>query len=182
MRSLGEMDRRTKLVAGVGLALIAFLLLYFLLLSGREPEVPPPSQPSQGFRVMRKEMLKPLPFQVEESPAVREKRFRGRDPFRPPILTSGERRILEEKRIKETEERRRAQEERERKKELVKEELDSMNLSGIIWDPEGSLALINGKEVKVGDMVGSFKVKRIEKDRVILSFEGKDFLLILKED
>lgn len=173
MRSLRDMERRKKVLVGGGLALVVVLGIYFLFM-GREQKAPPP-QPSQGLRAIRKGMLKPIPFQVEESPVVRERRFAGRDPFRPPILTSVERKAVEERKIKALEEKRKAVEERRRKEEEIKEELKSLNISGIVWDLESPLAVINGSEVRVGDRIGSFRVKGIDRDRVILSFDGMDF-------
>ncbi len=42
-------------------------------------------------------------------------------------------------------------------------------LYGILWDPEGrSLALINDREVQVGDVLGDYEVARIEEGQVVL--------------
>lgn len=44
-------------------------------------------------------------------------------------------------------------------------------LYGILWDPEGrsSIALINDKEVTVGDQVGTYRVEEIRPDAVVLA-------------
>ncbi len=51
-------------------------------------------------------------------------------------------------------------------------------LYGILWDPEGqSIALINNTEVKVGDSVGFYQVKEIQKDSVVLNNDGEPVVL-----
>lgn len=61
--------------------------------------------------------------------------------------------------------------EAERKKE---EALTSgLILSGIVWDKNKPKAVINGRIVKVGDVVGGKTVTKIEKDRVIFLKEGR---------
>jgi len=51
-------------------------------------------------------------------------------------------------------------------------------LEGIIYDPKGDrFAIINSKVVKMSDNVGGFLVVLIEKDRVVLSKDGQEFIL-----
>ena len=51
-------------------------------------------------------------------------------------------------------------------------------LYGVVWDPEGhSIALMNDQEVKVGDLVGSYRVMDIRKDAVVLSDGGEPVVL-----
>ncbi len=57
-----------------------------------------------------------------------------------------------------------------------------LTLEGIIFDPQGnSLAIINGKIVKVNDQVASFLVVKVEKDRVVLVKGAEMFVLELKK-
>jgi len=56
---------------------------------------------------------------------------------------------------------------------------NTLSLSGIIWDAQKPLALINGMTVKVGDAVGNYVIVSIEQDKVILNDGAKDFELKL---
>ena len=59
----------------------------------------------------------------------------------------------------------------------------SLFLGGILWDPRGdSLALLNGEEVRVGDMVGGYAVTEIRRDAVILMRDGKPLVLQLSDE
>mgnify|MGYP001588549079 FL=1 len=67
----------------------------------------------------------------------------------------------------------------------VEEELfaSDMNLEGIIYDAQGrSLAIINGKVVKVGDNIGSYTVLEIGKTTVLLAKEAEKYILELKKE
>ena len=59
-------------------------------------------------------------------------------------------------------------------RELERRSEDSdMRLEGIIFDESGeSLAIINGRVVKVQDEVGGYTILKIEKDKVFLIKEG----------
>ncbi len=60
---------------------------------------------------------------------------------------------------------------------------DVLNLSGILWDPEGkSSALINNQVVKIGESICDFTVDHISKDSVIISKEGKEFILKVSKE
>lgn len=67
----------------------------------------------------------------------------------------------------------------------VEEELFAadMNLEGIIYDVQGrSLAIINGKVVKAGDSIGSYRVLEIEQTKVVLTKEAEKYILELKKE
>ncbi len=49
---------------------------------------------------------------------------------------------------------------------------NEIRLEGIIWDARHPLAIINGKTVSQGEMIGNKIIEKIEKDAVIL-FDGK---------
>ena len=56
-----------------------------------------------------------------------------------------------------------------------------LKVEGIIFDPsKESLAVINGKVVKEGEALGSYKVAKIQKNSVMLSKEEESFTLRLK--
>ena len=63
--------------------------------------------------------------------------------------------------------------------------LNSINdviLEGILYDPSGeSVVIMNDLVLKEGGRAGGIEVKKIEEDRVILFFEGKDYTFKLKE-
>ena len=48
-------------------------------------------------------------------------------------------------------------------------ELSGLQLSGIIWDAQNPLAIINGGTVRVGDEVGGYYVVEITPDHVAVS-------------
>lgn len=51
-------------------------------------------------------------------------------------------------------------------------------LAGILWDPAGrSVALVNETEVKVGDLIGEYRVIEIRPDAVVLDRDGKQHVL-----
>lgn len=61
--------------------------------------------------------------------------------------------------------------------------IDDLALEGIIFDAQqNSLAIINGKIVKVNDKMGLFTVSRIEQNRVILHKGQESFFLELKKE
>ncbi|MBI1953913.1 MAG: hypothetical protein HYS41_07305 [Candidatus Omnitrophica bacterium] len=45
----------------------------------------------------------------------------------------------------------------------------ALAVSGILWDPKGSSAIVNGLLVGVGDEVGGWKVLEIQRDKVVLT-------------
>jgi hypothetical protein len=55
-----------------------------------------------------------------------------------------------------------------------------LSLTGILWDKDNPLAIINENIVKIGDDVGKNKVVAIEHDGVILNDGTKDFRLNLE--
>ena len=49
----------------------------------------------------------------------------------------------------------------------------TLTLQGIVWDPSGeSIALIDDREVKVGDSIDDYQVAEIRHDAVVLVQEG----------
>lgn len=54
---------------------------------------------------------------------------------------------------------------------------NTLSLSGILWDTQNPLALINGMTVKVGDKVRNYIITNIEQDKVVLNDGTKDFEL-----
>jgi hypothetical protein len=57
---------------------------------------------------------------------------------------------------------------------------DELEVSGILWDPEGkSSALINNQIAAVGEVVFGFLVKDITKDAVTLTKDGKEYIIRL---
>ena len=53
--------------------------------------------------------------------------------------------------------------------------LPNMWLSGIIWDPENPIVMIDGLDLRVGDTIKGAKVVEIRMDSVVLSFASKEF-------
>jgi len=63
---------------------------------------------------------------------------------------------------------------------LIKEKKEgsSFVLQGIIYSPQGSVAIINNELLHEGDaLMGQFKVKKIESNGVVLEKEGKEYFL-----
>lgn len=60
--------------------------------------------------------------------------------------------------------------------------LDQPVLRGILWDPSGrSIALVNDMEVKVGDLIGGYRVDAIRQDAVVLTVDGGEPLVLQLE-
>jgi hypothetical protein len=55
--------------------------------------------------------------------------------------------------------------------------LPNMWLSGIIWDSENPIAMIDGRDLHVGDQVKGAKVVEIRIDSVVLSYASKAYVL-----
>ena len=55
--------------------------------------------------------------------------------------------------------------------------LPNMWLSGIIWDPENPIVMIDGLDLRVGDKIKGAKVVEIRMDSVVLSYASKQFVL-----
>jgi len=56
-----------------------------------------------------------------------------------------------------------------------------VNLTGILWDKDKPLAIIDGNVVKKGNRVGDKQVVDIKRDRIILSDGGELFEVKLKQ-
>ena len=56
-----------------------------------------------------------------------------------------------------------------------------LNLEGIVWSRNGdSYAIVGGSVVRAGDVLGDYKVKTIEKTRVILDRNGEESVINLR--
>ncbi|MFH1208757.1 MAG: hypothetical protein V1673_04285 [Candidatus Omnitrophota bacterium] len=59
----------------------------------------------------------------------------------------------------------------------------SIKLEGIIYDPGGhSMAILNGKSYQKGDVVEHATVVKILKDRVVVSIDGEEKTLWIREE
>ena len=56
---------------------------------------------------------------------------------------------------------------------------EPLALQGILYGPEHPHAIISGKIYTLDDKVGDWKVTRMEKDKVVLSQDGKEYILKL---
>lgn len=55
-----------------------------------------------------------------------------------------------------------------------------LSLTGIIWDKKKPIAVINGKMLGVGDIIKGAKVKKIQKESVMLRKHGTNYTLEFK--
>ena len=55
--------------------------------------------------------------------------------------------------------------------------LPNMWLSGIIWDPENPIVMIDGLDLRVGDRIKGARVVEIRIDSVVLSYASKQYVL-----
>ena len=55
--------------------------------------------------------------------------------------------------------------------------LPNMWLSGIIWDPQSPIVMIDGLDLRVGDSIKGAKIVEIRIDSVVLSYASKQFVL-----
>ena len=59
----------------------------------------------------------------------------------------------------------------------------NFKLEGVILDPNGaSMAIINGDIAKLGDQVGSFRIKQITKQGVLFSSSERDFWVPIRTE
>ncbi len=56
-------------------------------------------------------------------------------------------------------------------------QLGNIKVTGLIWNTDLPLAIINGKVCKIGDSVGGAKVIDINKKGVFLDFHGEIYML-----
>ncbi len=57
----------------------------------------------------------------------------------------------------------------------------TLNLEGIVWSEEGdSYAIISGAVLRVGETIGDYTVKKIERSKVILGRAGEDSIINLR--
>lgn len=58
-----------------------------------------------------------------------------------------------------------------------------LNLEGIVWSGKGdSYAVLGGSVVRAGDLLGDYKVKAIEKSRVILERGNEESVINLRSE
>ena len=55
--------------------------------------------------------------------------------------------------------------------------LPNMRLSGIFWDEQSPIAMIDGLGFRVGDRVKGARIVEIRIDSVVLSFASKEYVL-----
>ena len=55
--------------------------------------------------------------------------------------------------------------------------LPNMWLSGIIWDPQSPIVMIDGLDLRIGDSIKGAKILEINIDSVVLSYASKRFVL-----
>jgi type II secretory pathway component PulC len=61
--------------------------------------------------------------------------------------------------------------------------IEDMRLEGIVWDNvKGSIAIINGEIAKEGDLLGSVKVLKINKDSVVFNVNGESVNVELNKE
>jgi type II secretory pathway component PulC len=66
---------------------------------------------------------------------------------------------------------------------LVSAASSGVRLEGIIYDPgEHSMAILNGKSYQKGDVMGDATVVKIWKDHVVISVEGEEKTLWIREE
>ncbi|MDO8603389.1 MAG: hypothetical protein Q7O04_06035 [Candidatus Omnitrophota bacterium] len=60
---------------------------------------------------------------------------------------------------------------------------EDIRLEGIVWDDiKGSIAIINGEIAKEGDVMGSIKILKINKDSVIFDVNGESVKVELNKE
>ena len=106
----------------------------------------------------------PAPVEKEEDIGKPELRYTGfeakRDPFLPP-----------EKLVKLVE---------RAKTPIVQEkpkQLPKIDMQGLIWSPKMPQVIINEKVLGVGDFIGEWEIKEIDRDGIILFFKGQQYKL-----
>ena len=57
-----------------------------------------------------------------------------------------------------------------------------IKIKGILWNGTEYYAIINEKVMKKGQSLGEVKIKKIEKDRVIVQYGEREFTLFLREE
>ncbi len=61
--------------------------------------------------------------------------------------------------------------------------IDSLKLEGVVVDPkQGSFIMVDGEVYGVGELVGPYKVEKIEENRVVLKYNKERYELKLEED
>ncbi|MCM8774146.1 MAG: general secretion pathway protein GspB [Candidatus Omnitrophica bacterium] len=58
-----------------------------------------------------------------------------------------------------------------------KKEIGNFILQGIIYSPQNSKAIINNEILSEGDVLGEYRIVKIEPKRVVLEKEDKEYIL-----
>ena len=67
--------------------------------------------------------------------------------------------------------------------EMAVESVADISLEGTMIDPQGgSLAIINGQILRLGDQIGIFKIIKIEAARVIVSAGEREYIINLSSE
>ena len=62
------------------------------------------------------------------------------------------------------------------------ENVEELNVEGIVYDPKGSVVVINGTVLKEGEELGAVKVLKIKPDGALFSVNGMEAFKPLYED
>ena len=67
---------------------------------------------------------------------------------------------------------------------LIQREIDigGLNIRGIIYSKDSSVAIINDEVVKKGETIGGYIILKIEEKKVILKKGSEEFILKLEEE
>lgn len=65
---------------------------------------------------------------------------------------------------------------------LTRRQSSALSVEGIIFDPNGSLVLVNGEFYKEGDVIGDATVVNIYKDRVVFKQEDEEKTLWIRDE
>ena len=119
-----------------------------------------------AIETSRKSSLSELNFNTEENISFKNIPWSSNDPFLHPTF-----------KIKEQEE---VTVKKEEKVEKEKEP-PALNLSAILYSDKSSSAVINGRVLKVGNIINDQKIVEINKDFIKVDFNGKEYKVILNE-
>ena len=62
------------------------------------------------------------------------------------------------------------------------ENIEELNVEGIVYDPKGSIIVVNGTVLKEGEELGAVKVLKIREDGALFSINGVESFKPLYED
>ncbi len=96
-----------------------------------------------------------------------------RNPFDPGLLDT--------KMVKDKQDKTKGQTKNLIKNKAINKSVMEYRLSGIFWNEQKPSAIINDLVMDVGSMIGSYKIKEISANKVILSDGIKDVVLMLEQ-